>query len=303
MRLVQPGTGIARPLAIIYHLTSGSAARPSFIDDRVRLAVGDKTAVVNITAPVPSGKATTGSAYRRIGNVAADGSTLLDLDALVRKYATELGAILAPIVLVGFSEGCQGPRAQLLAGKVPDAIVAIDGIHGAFPTPDAETEVKPWQDFFDAAEASKCIAIASHTQIPTEPSFLRGRRMLETITRTQWDLSPGASREAPAFHTSGKLRIYSYPGETAADHAYQAQTALSVHLRECFVMLGLQPADEPMPVDGPPLASSTTIPLPPIPSDPSSAVFLAGVGIASALAAWFVWQAAKQNPPLLPSRA
>lgn len=247
LRTVAAGSGSVRPLIVVYHLASGSKDRP-FIDDRLRAAAGDSgAAIVNYTAPVIPARGTTGGAYASVGAKASDGQTLQPLSEILRSLGARLSCTFEKVVLVGFSEGCQAPRAQLSDGAVPDAILAVDGIHGHYPTPDAARELTPWSRYFDRARAGSSVMTATHTMIPTEPTFTMGQHMLQKLTGTE--LAPGPDPAHPNVYRDGALTIWSYPGTDAKAHEHQAQVVLPLRLRDVLVALGLVAADAPFPID------------------------------------------------------
>lgn len=292
LRVVAAGTGSPRPLIIVYHLTGGSQARPTFIDDRVRAAAPGAT-IANYTAPVDPARGTTGGAYRSVGNKALDGSSLARASDVRTSLEVKLRTNFDRLVLVGFSEGCQAPRAQLLASEQPDAILACDGIHGGYPTPDEATEVRPWQTFADAARAGDVAWIATHTMIPTEPKFTMAQHMIQRVIRNATALAPGPDKLHPNTWTEGRAAVYSYPGTDAIAHSNQAQCALPLRLRDLLVLAGIVPASAPFAIDCG--EGSATEPILPPPATPSGAwgpaavamaiLIAGGAAIGSALAA------------------
>ena len=69
---------------------------------------------------------------------------------------------LGLLVLVGFSEGCQGVRSALLGGVDPSAVLAVDGIHAS--NPPAESQLAPWQAYCARAKEETRLAYLTHTQ-------------------------------------------------------------------------------------------------------------------------------------------
>ncbi len=241
IRTVQAGQGARRPLILLFHQTSGSASKPGFVDARIRAACGPNACILSYTAPVPEGKATTGGAYRRVGSASSNGFALPSLSAVVAQYSKELGCEFSPVVIGGFSEGCQGVRAQLLAGEVPSAIVAADGIHGA-TNPDKATEVDVWKKYFARARARDSVAIVSHTGI-VPPGFASVRTMLELTTGMTLQVpSPAAS---PSVISDGDLLVWSYAGTDTKAHSLQLQVTLPQMLHEALVRLDVLEEDGP----------------------------------------------------------
>jgi len=254
LRVVQPGKGAKRALVVVYHLTSE-------IDAALRAAVGGTPAVLNHTAPVEDGKATTGGAYFRVGQ-----KGLRPMGELLELALQKTGAqVLSPVLLCGFSEGAQAPRAHLTAGEDAHGIVAVDGIHGTWPTPEP-FQVDPWRNYFSRAKAGERVWVATCSQIPTAsdaPAKTPVRLMLEKITG--WGLGVGSKVEPFALGQS-QARVYSYAGKDAAAHVYQAKTVLPSAVREALERLGvsLEPGTgpgggglpEPDPVSEPPKTSS-----------------------------------------------
>ena len=162
MQVVQAGRGAVRPLVVAYHVIAN-----------LRPHVSADTAILSYV----------GKPFSQ--SYAAFTGASPDLDAIATRYAAELGAeAFWPILLLGFSEGCQGIRTQLRAGFSPSAILAIDGIHSNLPPAPWQLEV--WRDWFArcgadlaAGPQDHCpavdgapIAVVTFSQIPTEQQLI-----------------------------------------------------------------------------------------------------------------------------------
>lgn len=214
-RIVQPGSGARRALVVIHHLTAA-------LDDAVRSALGPGPLVVNLTAPPGKG------AYSRVGP-----GGLAPLAELCAWAAEKTGADVGPVALVGFSEGCQAPRAYLLAGgEQPFAVVAIDGTHADWPAPDEARQIAPWRAFFERARKDGCAArfIASHSGLtyveqlkaPHRP-YMATRSVLRRVTGWPLDGADGSVQR------DGGAVVYSYRSQ---DHVAQCKRVLPQLLRD-----------------------------------------------------------------------
>jgi len=236
VELGQRGSGAVRPLVVLYH-AGGTPA--------VAKAAGPRAAIAWYAAQWKPGTGT-GTAYTTFH---PESPKLLDM---LGGTAEEVGAeAFWPIVLVGFSAGCQALRTQLTAGQEPTAYVAIDGIHSG--TVASEAQLAPWRGWMRKCGASipsaqpdaiprlpeqpLCIATCSQIQ----PSgYASVRLTLERITG--WNLVPGGP-DAPALYQSGGLTIASYPGGAPKDHIAQASAALPRWIGWTMAQLPTPPAD------------------------------------------------------------
>jgi len=118
----------------------------------------------------------------------------------------------APVVLVGFSEGCQGVRTQLLAGVEPSAVLAVDGIH-------AQTEA--WRTLVLRARRGEAKLTVTHSSIEpgSYPSTTATAAVLESFRGT--DDYPLTS-----VYEDGGLRILGFAGTDAAAHIFQGTVVL-----------------------------------------------------------------------------
>jgi hypothetical protein len=229
LRLLAPGSGLSRPLVVLFHFAGGSAQRPMFIDDRIRAAVSPVACIVGYTAPVPPGGATTGGAYRQIGATGSDGVALPDVAGVVAWAAAHgaPGVGGGPVLACGFSEGCQGVRAWL--GQPLTGLLAVDGVHASKP-PDVATQIAPWTAAGARARSGEVPATFTYSQIDP-PGYLSVRETLRIALDVE-PLPPGAGIEA------GALRVGSYAGNDAAAHARQLQQVLPLELLALATRLG-----------------------------------------------------------------
>lgn len=270
-RVVQKGSGAVRPLVVLYHATAEA-------DHLVRAALAPRACLVNETLAPFSGN------YRSIGS-----GRITSLRDGVVKLNAELGAEgFWPIVLVGFSEGCQGIRTQLRARAVVTATLAVDGIHATKP-PATEVQIDTWRNWFAQcgarfgasglnAPVDVTAPLAWCTCSQIDPgSYFSVKRTLEMITG--WTpLASGVVQESrivrvptatgergvtvkigkPMVYASGNLRIDSYPGNDAQTHSGQLLVALPALLGMLAGQLGFGGGG----TDGPvrPVATLTTAP-------------------------------------------
>jgi len=163
------GSGDVRPLVVVYH--GGSASQ-----------VSRRATVVNIGSADPGFYRTASRLNPLLNDIIAEMAARVDAVAFF------------PIVLVGFSAGCQGVRRQLLARQYPTATVCVDGIHASIPP--ANSQIEPWRIWFEKCGADLAsgpgsgspsadlpIARVSLTQIPTAPRYPGARR---TSIRDRW---------------------------------------------------------------------------------------------------------------------
>jgi hypothetical protein len=125
------------------------------------------------------------------------------------------------VVLAGFSEGCQGVRAQLRAGYDASAVVAADGTHAA-ASPNYASQIDPWKSFANLAKAGQRTMIASHSTIPT--TYKSTRETLRLITG--FPLDDLGTADNPAVSQEGNLTVYSVDGTQAADHVLQGNVLM-----------------------------------------------------------------------------
>lgn len=140
MRLVQQGQGDGRDFVVIYHLTSQ-------LDQVIKDAFGPAPCIVNVTEEAGKSK------YSAVGVGKLRTVDQLMLDAHVTRGGR--------VVLIGFSEGCAGVRAQLKAGVYPDAVVAIDGTHSTLPVNPVDVSV--WARPFEGARLGTGVFVGTHS--------------------------------------------------------------------------------------------------------------------------------------------
>jgi hypothetical protein len=123
-----------------------------------------------------------------------------------------------PIVLMGWSEGCQGVRAHLQEGSAArDAIggiVCLDGIHASTGFPAEHLE--PWQWASDRAKRDALAFTWTTSEIPTY-GYESTRAVASKV------LGPVTS----GTHDDGFFRLIATPGKGAAEHIKHATMAKS----------------------------------------------------------------------------
>jgi len=137
----------------------------------------------------------------------------------------------APVIVGGWSAGCQSVRSLLLAGMRPFAVLAIDGTSGPWPLPAEAVEVRVWRDLAARARAGECRAVLTCTQQTYTEGLQRATKAGQqgpyastlTVLRraTGLELPPGADV------TEGGLRVVSSPSarmDAAAHIAEQTET-------------------------------------------------------------------------------
>lgn len=209
LHLVAPGSGNPRNVVLVYHVDWS--------------AIGAK---LQAAAPGWCVAVETGPAFK---NFYQTGGGLTALPAALdqlRKLAgfSELGSL----ILVGFSEGCQGVRSQLAAGHLPSAVLAVDGIHASSPPADAQ--LAPWRAYCDKAKAQQRMAVLTHTAIPTT-----GYLPTSVVVPLVAQLGPAATSvqalDPPhVVQNQGWLWVDSWPGKDAAAHVQQQTTVLPKNL-------------------------------------------------------------------------
>jgi len=115
----------------------------------------------------------------------------------------------APLVLCGWSAGCQTVRAFLNGGLHPAVVVTLDGTAAQFPVP-APGQIEVWQQLALEARRGDRMWVATCTQMsyverlraPERP-YMSTRHVLERATGL--DLPPGTEVQ------SGGLRVISSP--------------------------------------------------------------------------------------------
>ena len=289
MRIVQKGTGDVRPLLVCYFVSME-------LDDPIRLQVTPNTTIVNFTFPPNTGK------YTAIG---AHNPRLADL---MLQLADELQCDgFGPTVLLGFSEGCGGLRTQLLANQKPWAIIAIDGIHSSQPP--ADWQIDPWRKWAYACGATlgpdglgkepvkgKPFLRVTFSQIQP-PTYRSVRQTMEQVCA--WGAMP--PRESypkgdpmwpgvPEIYRSGNFELWSWPGNDAAAHVYQAVAILPGEVWQIANKLGFA-AGGTGPVDTKPPVELPVVTYPKAPSG-KVRIAIAAVPVAATIGAtiWSVYK-------------
>ena len=243
LRLVQNGATSTRPLIVIYHCDMS-------MDDRIRTACGSYPTIVNYSA-TPMKKN-----YQRVGL-----NGLQSLRDVYDSILPEVGAVaFSPVIVAGFSEGCQGVRAHLYEamthqGLEPDATVCIDGVHTTKPPPTQpdgykegdgsafDVGIQPWNFWLgnrlkwgDDATRS---AIFTHSEI-NPGTYSSVRATLELIFNLKF--GKGLNPTTPALHKQGSIEVWSFPGTDAEAHKHQLRYVMPHALNEALVQQGeLQP--------------------------------------------------------------
>lgn len=131
------------------------------------------------------------------------------------------------LVLAGFSEGCQGVRTQLADGAVPDAVLAIDGIHADNDMP--PWQVDPWADLLARAKRGDTLFVHTSTLVPTFGQYKSTRDMVRVLWGgdIEQKTSPaelgGVTCEV---YREGLALLYLFPGGSAASHIEQGRVVL-----------------------------------------------------------------------------
>lgn len=264
--MVQHGAGDLRPLVVCYYIGMQ-------IDAQIRHAVSPNATVLNLTTEMGDGS------YMQVSPLN------LHLPKLREKYEASMGCKFGPVVMMGWSRGCEALRAQLVASDdarpddYPDAMIALDGIASSTDPP--WWQINEWRKWFVhhcGAEIGPAglgkpgtkydkICVATCSQI-VPPAWRSVRATLEEIT--DWELPPGAAPDSlipwpgvPGYYDSAGLQVWSWPGATAKDHAWHQNFLAPFHLYDVAARLGFQgqpPASPPGPGESPPVVLKTTPP-------------------------------------------
>lgn len=241
-RVVQSGQGQVRPLVVCYYIGGHN-------DQKIRDVISPVAAVLNLTTQPGDGS------YPSIN------SLNLPIRQLRADWGSEWSCTFSPVVLMGWSAGCQALRAQLIKAQsdqmiesMPDAIVALDGIHSSEPPQPYQIDTwRRWMVEQCGAELGETglgkaelphagIMVATCSQIEP-PSYRSVRATLEQITG--WSLPPGQPPGddipwpgVPGFYPSGNVQVWSWPGKDAAAHAWQQNFLAPFHLYDVAARLG-----------------------------------------------------------------
>ena len=193
--VVQQGQGARRPLVIAYHLAAEY------------LRGMHPTAAIWQFWGTPFAKQ-----YSRAGD-----GVVRPLAELVERARRE-GFEPDPIVLMGWSEGCQAVRAHIWEGsdarKLIGGAVCLDGIHASTGFPEAQLE--PWQWAHDQALADRLAFTWTTSEIATH-GYESTRAVAQKV------LGPIVN----GIHDEGFFRLIATPGKGAAEHIKHATMAKS----------------------------------------------------------------------------
>lgn len=184
-RLVQKGQP---PLVVAYLMGPGADADHDGrgdTDESVMAALPGAAIVETAEAPLQGGDL---AAARKLAGLAAD----------------------APVVLCGYSAGCQSVRAHLIAGLKPAAVVTIDGTSGAVPLAKWQRDV--WTTLLAEAEVGERTWVATCT--------------LQRYTETLANPFAATSNVLAEVFDAAALRavrasakpLANYPGEPVYEH-------------------------------------------------------------------------------------
>jgi len=154
-----------------------------------------------------------------------------------------------PLVLAGWSAGCESVRALLLAGVEPAAVVTLDGTHASLPAADWQIDV--WRALAEEARRGERLWIATCTQQLYVESLPAGQRF--TATRHVLERAVGCELPPGAEIHEGGLHVYSVPSAAIDAEAHKAQLRdwLPRVLREHVApWLGLEPIPATVPTGG-----------------------------------------------------
>lgn len=138
----------------------------------------------------------------------------------------------APVVVGGWSAGCQSVRSLLMAGLRPYGVLGIDGTAGPWPLAANAPEVRVWAELAARARAGECRAALTCTQQTYTEQLPKPKRVGEqgpyastlTVLRraTGLELQPGTDV------VEGSLRVVSSPSKSidGPAHIHQVQEVL-----------------------------------------------------------------------------
>ena len=246
LRLVQNGATSTRPLVIVYHADSS-------MDQRMRVACGSYPTILNYTA-TPMKKN-----YYRIGL-----NGLQSLRDIYDTWLSEVGAVaFSPIIVAGFSEGCQAVRAHLYeamlhGGMEPDGTVCVDGVHTTKPVPVQpdkyvagdgsgwDVGIQPWHFWLGTrlkwGGDDTRSAIFTHSEIDPG-TYSSVRATLEYIFGLKF--GKALDKETPALHRQGLIDVWSFPGSDAEAHKHQLRFAMPHALNWALCQQGELKEDGP----------------------------------------------------------
>lgn len=213
-----------------------------------------------------------------------------------------------PLVLAGFSEGCDGVRAQLLRRVLPEACIAIDGIQTSFDVrtegPLWEKEVEPWQRYIDECSGRgfrKRGELPAFMVSATSMVTHKQRSMLQSIPVIVTDiyLYNSVPMQESYIKEQGymsvpeggfNITVKRYPGKDGVAHAEQGKAVLPASLWQIcnaggHIDLGKKAPPKPSPATPPAPPVKPVSPPPPVathkaPSDSSSGAAMFGLALA-----------------------
>lgn len=199
LRLVQRAADPAAPLLVAYLVGSQC-------DADMRAALPG----CGIVASSESGVATTGATLAQARILAGCGDA-------------------APLVLLGYSAGCQGVRRHLLDGVEAAAVVAIDGTHASWPP--APWQIDAWKRVADRARMGSSLFVGTCTQQLYTERLGPGKAFAST--RTVLQRATGAALNAGNELHDGGLHVIAYASADidAAAHIRQQREVMPEMLR------------------------------------------------------------------------
>ena len=217
-RLVQAGRLDQRDMVVVYNLAA-------FLDPALRQALGSRPVIVNVTCDPFT------RAYAQVGQGKL--ASIEELDIWAKQEAGNFA--LRHVVLVGFSEGCQGIRAQLVAGAAPSGVVLVDGAHSGWPNARPDFEITPYRKAFDRACAGNGLFVGTHSGLVYVETLLKPyastKTTLERITR--WTLPVPDPSEEPIVRSEGNAHVLSYGILDKASAAeYSTDTWRASHIKQ-----------------------------------------------------------------------
>lgn len=129
------------------------------------------------------------------------------------------------IVLVGFSEGTQGVRTQMLAGVRPSAVLAVDGIH---------TKPEVWADIIARARTMNAAATVTHSSIQPgtykSTTQIAAELVFPDVEQAVDPSDNGLPYQMTSYYQDGYFRVVGYSGSDAQAHVFQGQRVLPAEL-------------------------------------------------------------------------
>lgn len=182
-----------------------------------------------------------------VGIVATDQSGVAETPAGLRAALALIGATAAPPVLVGFSAGCQAPRALLHAGVEVSGVVCLDGTAGAWPTR-RPSDLDAWQALAARARRGDALFVltctlqryTAHVPPPQGPFAPTSIVVSEIVGDPTPATIPAAAHPLGAYpggpvweHHDGELHAFAYAGTDcdAAAHIAQQRVVMPDLLR------------------------------------------------------------------------